>query len=420
MYSIQKVKEDVKRLTGTTISASFSGAVNQAARNILGNIDPKETIRTTPLEYGFTNGIYKYYCPEDLKDDAIISIFPTNHVVGLTDYTNVVSKEFGKYKGAETYSVEYNNGSRTINLNASHYNYLNSFFGTYGTPVYWWNQQPINNVNNNNRYPTRTLFEFDSLTEDGTWNVFGSISSLEIDNINYKSGNGSYRFNIDTSLFGAIENTTHSKKDITHFKERGAIFLDINIPKPKDVQIVTLKLMSSATDYYTISVDMSSYLTVFDGGWSTLKFPLDDAIKVGFPVDSNIIGTRIEIQTTGQDIYNMRLDKMIIGYSKLLDIKYYSKNIFIDSVSGETKEETTTDTDLVVSDYGLSNILSLETAIAILKENGNDNGKIAVLMTDLEKEYRNYSKRYKTERQVVEQAYYRNNGRGYSYGYSRV
>lgn len=421
MYNILQLKQDIARKVHSGESADFLGAINESARRILNKIDAPETKRTAYLEYGYFDNIYQYKAPDDLKDNKILDI---RHQVGRgfwQDIGQVSQRTFSKYKFDSNFAIVHKNGEKFIHLNmlphcpSTWYRPSGYLSGTY--------VDQFNLYQNNYNYERWQLHSCDSLSDDGTWNVGGSATNLTLDKLNFLNGSGSLRFDIDTNLFGYIENFTMNAKSIESYIQTGSIFVKVYVPKKSNLQTVTLKFGSSATDYYEFSVSSAHDSETFRDGWNVLKFPLDKLIQTGFPLVSEISRLRLEFQTNGGVMKDVRIDNFVVTNGTLWELDYYSKYIFKDFRSENMKLKAESDEDIIALDYSAYNILLLESAITLAQEIKYNSDDIALLKMDLNEEYARFNAENKSEyKKVIEKWYkdtnitnnYRNDyGNGY-------
>src|ERR1044071_4116566 len=77
-YSVLNLKQDLTSVShGTTLNKiqNVDGLIDRAARQLMLDVDPQETIRIIPLPQVFQQ-VYDYPCPPDLKGNKVIDIRP--------------------------------------------------------------------------------------------------------------------------------------------------------------------------------------------------------------------------------------------------------------------------------------------------------------------------------------------------------
>jgi len=375
-YTTNDVKEFVTRKIHGNISESFYGSLNEGARQLLTILDAYETKRQTTIESALYDQVDKYYLPIDVKDQKIIDI--RRQVLADRTYRdsfdNISNRTFDKY-----YSTSQAMGSwRTYTIEA---------------------QDNIKFIRLSDRIPNTTLIihKADSLTDNGTWNVYGSVHDLDLDQLNYLTGSGSLRFNIDTNTTGALENANIDVVDLTEYLQVGAIFTWIFLPDPQSMTDVILKWGSSATDYNSFTVTAPHNNTVWTTGWNLIKIPLDGFTVTGSPNNAAIDRIRLEFQTNGAAMTGVRIDNIVARKGVVYIIKYYSSFLFSDPLTGLWKEQSYDTKDIVNLSTTSFNLLAYLVAIIEAQEVRNSTTDIAVLQNEFEKYLKAYQNLNKSE-----------------------
>lgn len=119
-YLVSDLKNDVSRkLHGTSLNKveGVYDLVNESARQLLADIDPKKTIRIEQLsDPVLTYGIYRFEVPTDLKGDKIIDIRPLALRNSDDNWSKNSMERFNRFKSTGTFNVEYNSGGRYLCL----------------------------------------------------------------------------------------------------------------------------------------------------------------------------------------------------------------------------------------------------------------------------------------------------------------
>ena len=119
-YLVSDLKNDVSRkLHGTSLNKveGVDDLIDEASRQVLADIDPKNTIRIEEISSPtLLYGTYRYTAPTDLKGDKIIDI----RALALRDsddtYTKRGMEHFDRNKSYGTFNVEYDSGTKSICL----------------------------------------------------------------------------------------------------------------------------------------------------------------------------------------------------------------------------------------------------------------------------------------------------------------
>lgn len=217
----------------------------------------------------------------------------------------------------------------------------------------------------------------DSLTDGGTWAVSGDGAGLFIDNQTMSQGEGSLAWT--TTAAGGTTTltcTNLSPVDLTNYIKLGKVFVDPGCPdsNTNPLTSVTLKLGSSAGDYYSMTATLRNKGSAILNGFGLVGFDFNSKTTVGVPVDTNIVYAQV-ILSHGlvgvNGIYH--LDNIFLAQGSYYDIPYYSKNNVKDAAGVyKAKVTATDDTILCPDDLDLCiSLKMLEIAAAIrLKDTG--------------------------------------------------
>lgn len=137
----------------------------------------------------------------------------------------------------------------------------------------------------------------DSMDAVGYWVVQGDASSLEVDSVDFKVGDGSLRFDVAavSSGLAGINNPNTSFDFRTLFENHGYVKYWVKLPSAA-IDAIRLRIYTSSTKYWTITA------TTFDDGtafaaniWSKVGWALDNAVKTSTPLITDPI-TKVEIE----------------------------------------------------------------------------------------------------------------------------
>jgi hypothetical protein len=337
-------------------SRDIMGAVADAARRVSANVSFKDLSRRVEVENALYDQVFRFACPADLDQQMIMQWYKMNQNGRNTDtfyhpMRQVTNRDFDRYRGSNNqsgrndlniFTVEYQSGVKFLKVSDFHCD----------TGV--------------------TIHKMESITENGTWNVFGNVVNLTTDNLNYVAGNGSLRFDInDSSNTGGIENFTLTPIDLSEYFVTGKIFSWLDIPNLNQIQTVTLDLHSSATDYYSITVSQPHDTTAFQLDWNLLGFPFDSRYMTinGTPNPAIINQIKITFVTNGTLLMNsVRMDNLVARQGSAYGIQYISEWFFHDAVSGLWKENPTEGSDIIHLSSNAYNLLLDETAVIVGQE----------------------------------------------------
>ena len=206
-------------LHGTTLNKvdNLNRVIDRAARQLLLDVDPQETIRMTELDPIYDQ-VYNYPCPTDLKGVMILDIRPQVQRTLRDRYTQTYSQEFDinkQYTLQPNFNIQWNTGLRTLQIDS-----------------------PLLNTG-------IILNECDSLTGNGTWS--GTATNLSIDNVNYAAGSGSLTFNLPATASSYVETTIPTGIDLTAHENQSVMFFWVYLPVAANFTSVSLRWGSDSS-----------------------------------------------------------------------------------------------------------------------------------------------------------------------------
>ncbi len=310
---------------------SFDDVCNDAAREVVGNIDLRSARRRASLAPNLFNGIYEYSCPTDLKDYRIIDI-PAQALRHDGEFFLVPPREFDVRHDAGAIAIDDYNGTRVLKINSK--------------------------VSDK----SLVLAELDSLgSGGGTWALFGDALNLAADSDDFIHGSGSIKWDISSAggTTAGIQNSTLNEFDLTDYLGgNGAAFIWFKINSITDITNVILRIGTSASNYYSKTITAQSDGTAFVNGWNLLKFDLTSLTEVGSVSDTEISHVAIYITKAVGKISetDYKFDYLILKRGVAHYVKYYSKYPWTSS-SGTYKENSTDDSDFLVADTTEFNLI---------------------------------------------------------------
>lgn len=468
-------------LHGTTLNkvTNLDRVIDRAARQLLLDVDPQETIRMIELDPIFDQ-VYTYAAPTDLKGNGVIDIRPQVQRTLRDRFSQTYSQEFDLYKDYSlqaNYNVQFNTGVKTLEINA-----------------------PLLNTG-------IILNEADSLTGNGTW--AGTVSSISIDSVNFAAGSGALKFNL-TATGQYIATTMPTAVDLSTHVLQSSLFFWVYIPDADHVTSVSLYLGPSSTSYWsTGNITTQADGTAFQDGWNLIKgawttapwyikvtnnssysvtnsvgtdsqliapggtytwyfagssvvytydtlggfdipttvtptanwdYTLIDSVGVPGTVEesgvSNTTNTlttavtsyqyvRVTYNTDGTVIVGAKLNEIASRLGQVMQVSYYSKYIFRDVTTGAFQETVTDDGNLINLDTETYNLLLDLVALLCIQQvfDGSSTQDIQFYTNEYQKALKRYQGLYKSQRNKAKTQYYRKPqpgyrrffGRGYNY-----
>ena len=387
-YSVGDLKTDIVAvLHGTTLNQiqSINALINRAARKLLNDVDPIETERTVQINTPLYDKVYNYALPNDLKDDRIIDIYPQVHRKLRDRFFQKYNEDFDLYK-----DFAINHGDWTIE---------------------WNNYQKFVRIAKKLRQPVQ-VNPATTIDASGLWAAGGTASNLQNDNLYYVYGNDSLRFDLGTSTNpsdGYLENTTFPAVDLSTESDQGALFAYVYIQNPTTINNFTLRWGSSAVDYFENTTTANFFGNSFELGWNLLKFDWQSSTTVGNPDFSSIGYLRFNVNYDGTAQPNVRLNSITAQLGSIYYLKYYSKFLFRDEITGAFKEEVTNDADLINLDTTSYNMLTNLCAYFAVQQQKSNNGQFdaSFFLNEYNTELKRYVNKIRSQVQKPQAKYYK-------------
>lgn len=367
-----------------------NGAIVQAVEEMLATLKPKELSKRVIIENALYDQENRYSCPEDLDTNKIMQWYRlkgNREVDGffnpMTQVTNrafdAAQNDCGDAVSAQNlFTIEYQSSKKFIKVS--------DFANNSGT----------------------TLNQMNSITDNGTWNVFGNLVNLATDNLTYVAGSGSIRFDLNTSSStGGMISMGMKPVDLSSYLNVGKVFTWIDIPNLNQLQTVTLDMFTTPTDYYSITVNSPYDADQFQLGQNMLGFEMDSSTMntIGTPDPKNINQIRFTFVTNGTlDMNSVRIDNVVARKGHVYGIQYISSQIFKDAVTGLMKWRPTDDSDIIILNYDTYQVLLSACVYVFAGELVNGSGT-TIIRNKLVNPYQNaftaaivlYKKRHKEE-----------------------
>ena len=326
-------------------SKDENGAIVQAVEEMLSIIKPKELSRRVIVENALYDQVNAYTCPEDLDTNKIMQWYRLKGNREVDGFYNPMTQVTNRAFDASTRGGNGGNWASAQNLFTIEYQSSKKFL-------------KVSDYHNNTG---TTINNMDSITSNGTWNVFGNLVNLATDNLTYVAGKGSLRFDLNTSsTTGGIISSGMTSVDLTSYLNVGKVFTWIDLPNVTQLQTVTLDMFSSPTDYYSITVNSPHDTNQFQLGQNLLGFEMDSSTMntVGTPNPADINQIRFTFVTNGTLLMNsVRIDNVVARKGVVYGLQYISNQIFKDATSQLMKWRPTEDSDIIVLEYDTYQVL---------------------------------------------------------------
>lgn len=348
-YSVQQLKVDLTGvLHGTTTNQiqGLDNLINRAARQLLLDVDPQETKRVVEFVNPVFNTVFDYPIAADVKGNKIIDIRPQVNRLPRDVWSQAYNQAFdiakeGIFSQSDMFTMNFNTGVKTIRVNAP---FLN---------------------------PPVIVDNIEAISENGTWAATGTASNLAVNNSNFVQGAGSLQFNVATGA-AHLENSTLTTVNLEDVEDQASFFTYVYVPTGATLTSVNLRIGSSASNYWTLTVTQNQQATAFVNGWNLCQFTWSSMTETGSPDASAIDYARITLNVTGS-MTACLVNGLNSILGSILEYEYYSKYLFRDSITGAFQETVTDDSNLVNLDTESYNILfNLVAFFAAQQQEGMD------------------------------------------------
>lgn len=380
--SISTLKSEIQRkLHGTNLN-KLSGVyslIGEAAGNILAEIDPQETIRTTQITNGLFTDIYDYTAPSDLKGNKVVDFRPQANRTRYDNFTQKFSEDFDMDKADNTFYVKYTDGTRSIRISKE----------TITSPT--------------------ILNGMDSITSNGTWAVGSDATNLTKDTVYYVQGGASLNFDVSGAGTTAyIENSTMTQVDLSSMDEQGSLFVRVYIPSGQTITNLILRWGNDTSNYWSRTVTAQHDGTSFETGWNILRFDWNGATETGTVAPAAIDYLRVTFTYDGNADTDFRVDSITASLAEIYDLVYYSKYLFTNA-SGSYLEIPTADTDTINLDTESYNILLYEVGELVAQELQGEDASFDLQYFAQKKQqlYQRYKRNNPSQESKPQDRYYR-------------
>ena len=320
--NLQQAIVDSKKYPNIASQITIQDVLNRTARMLWADFDPRGSRRSALLASKLFDDQYEYAAPTDLKNDAIIDLFPQANRIGNSALKMVTSEEFDRKKTVYNNLINVYDSNTVKKIRAS--------FDVIDEVI-----KPCT---------------FDTLTQDGgTWTAYSDATNVVVDDVNYIGGSGSIKFDLTGSATTAgIYNTDVDEFDISAYTNDGSAFVWVYINSTTNLTNWILNVgQDLTTNYYAMTATTQADGTAFTNGWNLLRFDFSGATENGTVTDSAVNSIRIYMtKTSGKSDDGYRIDSLSFHSGEMYTILYYSKYPWQTS-GGSFIENSTTTTDKI-------------------------------------------------------------------------
>lgn len=324
--------------------------INSAVRLSLTDLDFRGNIREVALTPNLMDNQWDYALPTDVKADNIIDFRPqsTDSRSEFETYSLVPPEEFDRRKRVEKgiYTIANDDLTRVLRIAADI-------------------------EDNTVRISTMEDTSWGSFDTDGV-----NDSDVKVDNDDFTEGNGSIRFQTDTtdstdSAVG-IQNDSVAAFDISPYLARGQVFVDGKLTTADTgIHQVTGRFGSDSNNYYQVSDSNQNDCSAFVTGWNKIRFDLQNKTTVGTPADTAIdyVALFWSRDTTTTALLHLNdtdwaFDNLILKRGKYYMLSYYTRNVWQDTAFGLSENSTHDSHALLVQNDELEVIVAKAAELA--------------------------------------------------------
>lgn len=357
--TIAQIKSRVARkLHGASINkvaGDFYDLCLEASINLQNKLLLPSQMKTTAIPNGVFGDVFEYALPTDISMDRIVGINFSDNSKFDENFRHRFIKEFNKNKENKTLAVSYNSGMKTLRLAYS----VGESLG---------------------------LNSMDGLTDDGAWSAGGDATGLVADELNYVEGSGSLRFSLSgVATTATLTNTTSTAVDLTEYEDIGSIFMSVYLPDESMLTNLNLRWGDDSSNYWTATATTQQDGNAFKAGWNLVRFDWNGATETGTPTVTAVNYYLLTLTYDGDAHTNLRADNLVIRNAEIMDMSYYSQNLFRNS-AGTWLIKPVADTDLLNGGEEVVNMFVYELAYILSHEIYGEDSSFDFQFLSVEKE----------------------------------
>ncbi len=393
MYSITNLLADLASVIhGTTTNKipNVYGHINRAARQVLQDVDPKETQRIVQLNQVF-NDVFDYPCPIDVKGDRLVDLRLQAGRMPWDVFYQDYATDFDANKLLSLSNkiyTQWNTGVKTLRIEAP------------------------------------TLTSPTTLSDTGTiqgWSATIGASNISLDTTYNVAGGGAIQFDLLAgNPSGYIETSTLSPVDLSGLVNTATGFLWVYMPTGASVTSVDVRWGSDSSNYYNYTAVTTQQGTAFQNGWNLIALPWVSATVTGTPNNTIYQYVRVTVAYNSTLQTGFKIDNLVFAPGFIFELQYYSKYMFRDPSTNafqETVVDSSDNNKLINLDTDSYNLLFNKTAFFVAQALQGADAEYDA--TYWESEYQDALKRYKglnpSEAMLKRSVYYRTPRKGYNW-----
>lgn len=339
MYSVQTLITDLGSVihgTRTNKIPNLYGHISRAARQLLLDVDPKETQRILQVAQVFNN-VFDYAAPADLKGDHFIDLRPQAGRQPGDIFEQEYAQTFDAEKVLGESNVIYtqwNTGVKTLRIEAP----------TLTAPV--------------------TICDTSTLLG---WSATAGAQNLSLDTVYNVAGGGDIQFDLAAGYTsGSIQISTLTPVDMTGKVNIDTEFVWVYLSNGSAITSLDVKWGSDYTaNYYHLTVSTTQQGLAFQNGWNLIALPWASATLVGSPILTAYDSVQLTVNYNSTIQTGLKFCNFTSNTGYIMELQYYSKYLFRDPSTNafqETIADATDNTKVINLDTESYNLLFNKTA----------------------------------------------------------
>lgn len=318
------------KLHGTSLAkiSAIYEKMQEASGVFQSMVRPHSLIRRARIENAIYDKVYNYAVQDDMEVDGVVDIRPIGPRNSTDSLQGSFSQQFDIKKKADTFAIEYINGVKTLRLSK-------------------------------NLTPRTLLADLNSLTIGATITGAGDVQNLDLDYLDYLSGNASVVFGLSGATGSAdIEIALANTIDISTLEGLGALFHWLKFPDATRLNSVRIRISSTAggaSNYAQATATAAHDRSFESDAWMLIRYLLSSATSSGTPNFAAITHIQIHLDyDTGVALTNCKLDNVTASLGEAWEVVYYSNRLFTDTTGVTWKEIPTAETDILRLDGSIA------------------------------------------------------------------
>ena len=346
-----------KKVQGTFAAADFLTIANDAAKFVMSDIDLRSMMRKSALSPNLFDEMYQYTLPSDIKGDKIIDIQPQINRGKFDDWVLTSQEQFDRLKSRTKLDVAGDPIKLAADEDWMGENYVAIARDDLVNKLLI--SRPISD--------TETLISsLDSLSAGGgTWTEYGDGDNATVDADNYVKGSASINWDInaDGGTTAGVYNDDLDDFDVSDYKSNGSVFVWAYISSTTNLTNFILRIGSSSSAYYSITITTNNEGASFYAGWNLLRFDFTNKSTTGTPDDDacDYVALYMTKDAAKVSETDYRFDNLTMKLGEHYNVVYYTRYPW-QSSAGTFLEDATTTTDLLNCETDEYPLFVLKTA----------------------------------------------------------